>query len=107
MGGFFPDKTNSTITVEDSSVGFTKNELVFNFGTIAQSGTKAFLVAMSAGGEILGSLELASFRPIWFGQGSRRQQEQRSRTVHLGVGGLCLLHRAERHRDGEDASRIW
>ena len=56
VGGFFPDKTNSTITIEDYVVGFTKNELVFNFGTIAQSGTKAFVVAMSAGG--------ASFRPI-------------------------------------------
>ena len=77
MGGFFPDKTNSTITIEDSGVGFTKNELVTTFGTIAQSGTKAFLVAMSAGGDILSSSGFAFFRPIWFGQGSCRQQEQR------------------------------
>ena len=64
MGCFFPNKTNSTITIEDSGVGFTKNELVINFGTIAQSGTKAFLVAMSAGGDILSSSGLASFRSI-------------------------------------------
>ena len=36
------DTENSTITIEDDGVGMTRDEIIENLGTIAQSGTKSF-----------------------------------------------------------------
>jgi molecular chaperone HtpG len=47
----FPDAAHKALVIEDTGVGMTKEELVRDLGTVARSGSKAFLEALSKSGE--------------------------------------------------------
>ncbi len=102
----YADADKRTLTVEDNGIGMSRDEMVEALGTIARSGTKAFLdrIAASEGGKGGESRE---------GDGAGDSAGDGNAFIgRFGVGFYAAFMVAERvdvlsHRAGTDASWLW
>lgn len=123
------DEEARTLTIADHGIGMTREELVENLGTIAHSGTKAFLTALKesggAPGNMIGQFGVGfyaafmvadrvevrsrSWRPeaepmVWLSDGATGYTLENGEDGPRGVE--IVLHLKEEHREFATESRV-
>lgn len=61
-----PNPQERTLTLVDTGIGMTKADLINNLGTIAKSGTKAFMEALQVCGILARHAPFISVGIFWF-----------------------------------------
>jgi TNF receptor-associated protein 1 len=102
------DDKAKTITIQDFGVGMTREELIENLGTIAHSGSKAFLKALSEGGQknanLIGQFGVGFYSAFMVAKSVKVYTHSwRSEPGHLWTsegGGSYAIEEAEGQRRG-------